>query len=235
MIDPITLFSLRHFFWLGLTVLCLGLALYGGRLPQDARWRRPLHWFLFFSVLLNESLWFVYRHLFMAIPLAKNLPLHLCDMSVFMLLAASLTGNRTARELLYYAGTIGALLAVLFPAISEHGAVYPVAEFRYFYTHIALVAGGFYFTFGRRYYPGRAAPLRSFAAVLAFALLITPLNLYLGTNYFYTLAAPKQVAFLHAYPHWLFCLAVALVFLAACFLLHLPFFRMRIRDSPEGS
>ena len=217
------LFSPRHLCWLALTGLAVWAAVYSGRLPQDAAWRRHLHLFLFFSVLFNESAWFVYRHTVLLVPLAKNLPLHLCDFSVFMLLLTAFTDKSRPRELLYYAGVIGALLAVLFPAISERGTIYPVAEVRYFYTHIALIAGGFYFTFGRRRYPDRAAPLRSFAAVLAFALLITPLNLYLDTNYFFTVSAPKQLAFLQAYPHWLFCLAVALVFLAASFLLHSPF------------
>ena len=238
MIEPIELLSARHFFWLGLTAAGVGGALYSGSLPQDAPWRRPLRLALFVSVLLNESAWFAYRHFALEVPLAKNLPLHLCDMSVFILLALSLGGGRLLAELLYYAGAVGALLAVCLPAISERGAVYPVAEFRYFFTHIALVVGGFYFTFGRRFYPDLGAPARSCAAVLLFAAAITPLNLYLGTNYFFTLSAPKQLAFLHAYPHWLFCLGAALVFLAVFFLLHLPFVwikNRRARRAPDAT
>ena len=99
---------------------------------------------------------------------------------------------------------VGALLAVCFPAISETGSIRPIAEIRYFLTHIALVGAGFYFTFGCRYCPPARAILRSYIAVHLYALAITPLNLYLGTNYFFTLSAPKQLAFIHAYPHWLF-------------------------------
>lgn len=86
-----------------------------------------------------------------------------------------------------------------------------------------MVGAGFYFTFGCRYRPSARAILRSYIAVHLYALFITPLNLYLGTNYFFTLSAPKQLAFIHAYPHWLFLAVVSAVFLTVFALMHLPF------------
>ena len=159
------------------------------------------------------------------IPIADNLPLHLCDLSVFVLFAGLATGGRLWSELAYYAGVVGALLAVCFPAISETGAIRLIAEIRYFLTHVALVGAGFYFTFGCRYCPSARAILRSYIAVHLYALVITPLNLYLGTNYFFTLSAPKQLAFIHAYPHWLFLVVVSAIFLTVFALMHLPFAR----------
>ena len=118
-------------------------------------------------------------------------------------------------------GVVGALLAVVFPAISETGAIRAVAEIRYFVTHIALVGAGFYFTFGCGYYPPAWAIVRVYLAIAAYAMAITPLNRFLGTNYFFTLAAPAEVAFAHAYPHWLFLVVVAAIFLAVFGLMHL--------------
>ena len=94
-------------------------------------------------------------------------------------------------------------------------------------THIILVGGGFYCTFGRQYHPGKGAILRSYLFIHLYALLVTPLNLHLGTNYFFTLAAPKQLGWIHQYPHWLFLAVVSLVFLGLSFLMYLPFRRLR--------
>ncbi len=44
--------------------------------------------------------------------------------------------------------------------------------------------------------------------------------------YFFTLSAPKQLAFIHAYPHWL---AVSTIFLTVFALMHLPFAWQRVR------
>lgn len=214
------LLSARHLGWILLTVFCVAGAVRASVLTP--RGHRYLRAGLFTLVLLNESAWFAYRHFIAQIPLVQNLPLHLCDISVFALLAGLVTRHRLLAEFSYYAGVVGALLAVCFPAISEQGAIYVVAEIRYFITHIALVAAGFYFTFGRGYFPAYGAVVRSYLAILLYALLITPLNLFLGTNYFFTLKAPKQLAFLHAYPHWLFLLAVAVIFWAVFSLMHLP-------------
>ena len=97
-------------------------------------------------------------------------------------------------------------------------------------THIALVGAGFYFTFGCGYYPPARAIVRVYLAIAAYAGAVTPLNMYLGTNYFFTISAPTEVAFIHAYPHWLFLAAVSAIFLVAFGLMHLPFVRMASRN-----
>ncbi len=118
---------------------------------------------------------------------------------------------------------MGALLAVCLPAISETGPIRPIAEIRYFLTHIALVGVGFYLSFGCNYHPPVRAVVRSYLAIHIYALAITPLNLYLGTNYFFTLSAPKEIAFALEYPHWLFLVVVSSIFLTMFGLMHLPF------------
>jgi len=224
-----TLFSSEHLLWLGLTVLFVAACIGMRRFPLDSRWHQVVKVSLFAVVLLNESAWFLYRHVEAGVPLIDNLPLHLCDMSVFVMLLTLATGNRRLAELSYYTGVIGALMAVCVPAIAESGEIRLIAEIRYFITHIALVGTGFYFTFGRRYYPVAGAVLRSYLAVHFYALLITPLNLYLGTNYFFTISAPK-VDFLQQYPHWLFLAVASAIFLVSFTFIHLPFLWMRRRQ-----
>ncbi|NKB72428.1 MAG: TIGR02206 family membrane protein [Candidatus Latescibacteria bacterium] len=217
------LFSVHHLAWLGVAALFVAGCIYMRRWPVDSRWHRTFRAALFILLLLSESSWALYRHFGAQVPLVKNLPLHLCDLSVFSLLLGLATGRRLFAELSYYAGGVGALLALCQPSISETGAIRVVAEFRYFLTHIILVGGGFYLTFGRRYRPGAGAILRSYLAILLYALLVTPLNLALGSNYFYTLAAPRQLDWLQHYPHALFLGVVALIFLGVFTLMHLLF------------
>ena len=69
-------------------------------------------------------------------------------------------------------------------------------------------------------------------------IALTPVNLYLGTNYFFTVAAPK-VDFLLGYPHWLLLASASLTFLVAFNLMHLPFAWLRrsrslCRSAAEG-
>ena len=223
-----SIFSLQHLLWLSLTTLFVGGCIGMGRLRLDSHWHGALRASLFVIVLLNESWWFIYRHTASGVALVDNLPLHLCDMSVFLMLITLATGNKCLAELSYYAGVTGALLAVCVPAITETGTIRLFAEIRYFVTHIALVGVGFYFTFGRGYHPRFGAVVRSYVVVHFYALLITPVNLYLDTNYLFTLSAPK-IDFLQQHPHWLFLVVASLAFLACFAVMHLPFVLLRRR------
>lgn len=223
------LFSPYHFFWLGLTVLFVIGCISMKRLPLDSPAHRVLRAVLFALIVINESGWFYYRHVVAEIPLVENLPLHLCDLAVFVFLFALVTGRKLFAELSYYAGVVGALLAVCLPSISETGDIRAIAEIRYFLTHIVLVGGGFYFTFGQHYRPKIGAILRNYLFIHLYALLVTPLNLSLGTNYFYTLSAPDQLGWAHQYPHWLFLVVGSTIFLFTFSLLHLPFMWQRRR------
>lgn len=205
------------------------------RVSPGSVWHSWFRGVLFIIVFINEASWFAYRHLVMGIPLAENLPLHLCDISVFVMLFALVSGKKYLVEFLYYAGLVGALLAILFPAISETGSIHTIAVIRYFITHIALVGVGCYFTYGRCYYPSKGAIFRSYIAIHCYALLVTLINLLLGTNYFFTLAAPKQLTFIHAYPHGLFVVLISIIFFLCFCVLHIPFSWLAKRQQEDCS
>lgn len=224
------LLSITHLFWLGESVLFVVACINMRRFALTSRWHRIFRVTVFTLVLVNELSWFCYRHLVVNLTISKNLPLHLCDISVFVMFAALATNSRRLAELSYFPGVAGALLAVCLPAIPESGSIRLIAEIRYFLTHIGLVGVGFYLTFGRQDHPPMRAVLRSYLTVHIYAVAITPLNLYLGTNYFFTLSAPKQFAFLHQYPQWVFVIAVSAVFLILFGLMYVPFVRR-----PAGS
>ena len=208
--------SPQHLLWLLVTTLfvagCIGM-------------QRPT---LFVTVVLNETAWFLYRHYVVVVPLAHNLPLHLCDISVGLMLMTLATDMNRLRELSYVAGTTGAIFAVSVPVISESSDIRVVAEIRYLLTHIALVGVGFYFTFGRKFHPGPMVVVRAYIAAHLYALVITPLNMALDTNYFFTLRAPN-VDFLQQHPHWLFLTAASFAFLLCFGMMYVPFALLRTR------
>ena len=221
------IFSLYHFFWIGVTISFVVGCYQMGRIPFSSVLHKVFRFSLFTLVAFNEATWFIYRHYILEIPIIRSLPLHLCDISVFIMLYTLISKCRWTGELLYFMGAVGALLAVCMPAINEVGDIQLIAEIRYFITHIALVGVGVYFTFGIRFFPTYSATWRSYGFVNLYALLITPLNILLGTNYFFTLAAPQQLIFLSVFPHWLFLLGVSLVFLLTFNLLYVPFILCR--------
>ena len=231
------LFSPYHIFWLVLTAIVIVGCINMKRFPLDSQWHRVLRRAFFVLLVFNESGWFIYRHAVAEIPLVKNLPLHLCDTAVFIMLLTLVTGRKQLAELSYYVGVVSALLAICFPAITETGDIRTIAEVRYFATHIVLAGGGFYFTFGRHHHPSRGAILRSYLFIHVYALLVTPLNLKLGTNYFFTLAGPEPLSWVHEYPHWVFLVTVSMIFLFTFTLMHLPFawIRSRVDSSHCGS
>jgi len=217
------LFSLNHFFWLGVTIAfvvgCHTMRL----IHPNSVLHQIFRFSLFILVCFNELAWFLYRHYVAEITISKNLPLHLCDISVLIMLYTLLSKRSWTGELSYFMGAVGALLAVCMPAIDEVGSIRLIAEIRYFITHIALVGVGVYFTFGRRSFPFYSSIWRSYGFVNLYALLITPLNVLLGTNYFFTISAPQQLTFLFVFPHWLFLIGASLVFLIIFHLLYIPF------------
>ena len=217
------IFSPYHFFWLLITIIFVVGCYRMGIIHPDSVLHQVFRFSLFILVGVNETAWFLYRHHVAEIPVANNLPLHLCDISVFLMFYTLVSKRSWTGELSYFMGAVGALLAVCMPAISETGNIRLIAEIRYFITHIALVGVGVYFTFGCRCLPSYSAIWRSYGFVHAYALLITPVNFLLGTNYFYTISAPQQLSFLFVFPHWLFLIGASLIFLTVFNLLYVPF------------
>ena len=206
-------FTIPHAAWLALTFIFATFCTAMGRLPAGSDAHGRLRIALIVLVTFNETAWTLYRHVVVGIPLVENLPLHLCDLAVILLLAGLITRRTRLAELSYFVGVPGALLAIIFPAVSETGAIRTIAELRYFTTHIAIVAGGFYLTYGRQQYPQVRAAFRALIFVHVYAILITPVNLMIGTNYFFTLSAPAEIGWVARQPHGVFLGGVSAIFL----------------------
>jgi len=123
--------------------------------------------------------------------LSKYLPLHICNLSVYLLLIALIslklkkTWSNNFATLVYYWSFVPAILAFIFPDLQSN-FVFNFEFIEFFWSHSLIILGCFFLLFfanlSKRY---RFTSLAT-GILTAFSLiLIYPLNLLLGSNYMY--------------------------------------------------
>lgn len=167
--------------------------------------------------------------------LAENLPLHLCDLAVFMAIYTLLRGMRpqsqaAARlrmarpfELLYFWGLAGGTQALLTPELQDS---FPsAAYFEFFVVHCAAVASVLILVLGVGLRPHRGSVRRSWATTVLLGLCTLPVNAAVGGNYMYTCGPPKAGSLYDYLGPWPFTLlGLAAVGWLLMSLLYLPFY-----------
>ena len=156
------------------------------------------------------------------LPLAEHLPLHLCGMTVT--LGAFMLWFRSYRmyEVLYYWGIGGALVALMTPDVVQ---AFPHPVFLLFFLSHGLGFMSIMFaTLVMGFRPRPRSLLIVMPVTAAYALLMYPVNLLLGSNYLFLLAKPAQPSPLDWFGPWPSYLP-GLVGMTACalFLLYVPF------------
>ncbi len=184
-------------------------------------------------LLLNELLYWSQRlatvgaHEFVRL----HLPLHICGITVFAVAAALVFRCRTAYEIAYFWGLVGATNAVVTPQIE---AGYPAYRFfQYFIAHGGIVAGALFATWGLGMRPTAKSVLRVFALLNLLALVALGVNRVLGSNYMFLSQPPvtQSPFFFAPWPWYIPILdGVALIFFYALFI---PFFKIGRRG--DGS
>ena len=172
------------------------------------------------GLAVNEIIWWIFRYSHEGIHL-RNLPLQLCDLSVWMSVVAALTVAPLAVELAYFAGLAGAGMAVVTPDLWSPWPSYPAIYFFVAHGGIVIVVAVLVF--------GRIAPLRpravwrAFGLLFAYAALVGIFNAVFGTNYMYLCRKPANASLLDALGPWpAYLLAAAAVALALFWLLWIP-------------
>ena len=221
--DP---FGLQH--WLA-TSVTVGL---GVLLPALLRWeasprvqeraRKIIAVCLFAYIGLGPAI----RAGVYGLPLREHLPLHLCGISV--VLGAFMLWLRSYRlyEVVYFWGIGGVLAALLTPDLQQ---AFPHPLFLlFFFGHGLAFTAVMFATLVMGFRPRAISLAIVLAASAAYALLIYPLNVILGSNYLYLIHKPAQPSPLDYFGPWPWYLA-GLVALAVgvCGVLYLPF---AIRD-----
>lgn len=172
------------------------------------------------ALAINELIWWVFRYSREGIHTA-NLPLQLCDVSVWLSVIACFTLSPLVVEFAYFAGLAGAGMALLTPDLFSPWPTYPAIYF--FLAHGGIVLAVCLLAFGgfTQFRPG--AVWRAFGLLLVYGAIVGVVNYALGSNYMYLQSKPHNASLFDQMGPWPWYLAVAAALgLALFWLLWLP-------------
>lgn len=176
-------FSLLHL----VTVLVLAIAM-AGSCHLGLRWKgKPHEWRLRLTWCLFTMAWNVGALVYYLLPGVfdpmDSWPLHICDLAVWIAPAALLTQKRWLRTLLYFFGIGLSTQAFLTPVVD--GGVAGIKYWLFWIGHTQIVGSAIYDLAVLGYRPRWRDAVFAMAALVAYAVAITPINLSFGVNYGY--------------------------------------------------
>jgi hypothetical integral membrane protein (TIGR02206 family) len=187
------------------------------RRPEHARAIRLV---LGYGLAVNEIIWWTFRYAHEGVRLG-NLPLQLCDVTLWATVVACLLPITIVVEFAYFAGLAGAGMALLTPDLWSPWPSYPAIYF--FIAHGAIVIGVAVLVFGRVCPLRPRAMWRAFGILLGYAAAAGAFNALLGTNYMYLCRKPASGSILDLLGPWpIYLLAGAAAALVLFALLSLP-------------
>jgi hypothetical integral membrane protein (TIGR02206 family) len=200
----VALFGPLHWSLLAATALLawlLGYLCRSGRVSK-----RAVRLTFGFGLMLNEFGWWYFRYSREGLRVS-NLPLQLCDVSLWATVAACIFVRPLLVEFAYFAGIAGAGMALITPDLWSPWPTYPAVYF--FVTHGGIVAANIVLIYGRIASLRQGAPLRAFGVLVGFALSVGLFNAIFKTNYMYLCNKPKSATLLDAFGPWPLYLLVA--------------------------
>jgi hypothetical integral membrane protein (TIGR02206 family) len=171
------------------------------------------------GLALNEIVWLIYHYSHEGV-FAKNLPLELCDLTVWLTILGCLTLRQFAVEFAYLVGMVSAGLTMITPFLISPWPSYPAIYF--FVGHGGIVIAVATLVFGRMAFLRPGAVWRVFGWLVAYAVLIGMVDKICDANYMYLRQAPKDTLLDHMGPWPWYLVVSALLALTLFWLLYLP-------------
>ncbi|MEZ6235214.1 MAG: TIGR02206 family membrane protein [Phycisphaerales bacterium] len=233
-------FSALHAITVGVLALAMAASCVLGRRWRDTPRERRLRVFWgTFTIAWNvlAAIWYFLPRQFDPM---ESWPLHVCDIAVWVATLALLTQNRWLRTVLYFFGIGLSTQAFATPVVEEGPAG---TRFWLFWVgHTQIVGSAIYDVVVLGYRPRFRDLLVGLATLVAYAALVTPINLGFGVNYGYIGdAEPGRETIITRLGPWpwrlvpMFGLAVG-VFVVAWGVWPLArLFSRRGRDGPDAS
>jgi hypothetical integral membrane protein (TIGR02206 family) len=209
-----------------LAVLLCGLC---RRDPARARIVRLV---LGYGIAVNEIIWWTFRYAHEGLRIA-NLPLQLCDVTLWAAVAACIVPLPILVEFLYFAGMAGAGMALLTPTLWSPWPSYPAIYF--FVAHGGIVIGAAVLVFGRVCPIRRSAMWRALAVLTGYAAIVGAFNAIFGTNFMYLCTKPAGGSVLDLLGPWPWYLCGGAAACLALFaLLSIPLRQAEARNARHG-
>ena len=173
-------------------------------------------------LLVNELIWYIYNVAEGWVHFPYGLPLDLCDVVVWLTIAAAFTGRPALVELAYYWGIAGSSMAVLTPDLGVPLVSYPGVYF--FLAHGGVVITALFLVWGELARPRPGSMWKALFWLNVYAAAIGGFNAIFRTNYFYLCEKPASASLLDYMGPWPFYLLTGELFgLVVFYLLALPF------------
>lgn len=219
---PFQLFGLPHLLIVGLIPsIALALALWS---RGNERLARPIRFGLGTIVLIVELTWYAYYVQRGWFTFPYSLPLHLCDLVLWLTIYTAFTLRRWSYELVYYWGLAGTTMAVLTPDVSTPAFSYLTLSF--FAAHGGIIVTILFLTWSKQLRPRKGSMWRAFLALNIYAAAIGLFNSIFKTNYFFICEKPTEASLLDFMGPWpVYLLLGEILGLALFWLLWLPFRR----------
>lgn len=189
-----------------------------------ARGARTLCIGLSVVLLADTAAWYAYQ-LWLRQPIfPQNLPLELCDITLFLTIAVLLWRSAFLFDLVYYWALAGTSMALLTPDLWEQ---FPsLATCQFFFVHGIVVAAVLYLVWSGQMRPRPGSVRRAMIGINLCAAGDGIFNAFFHTNYMYLSQKPGNASLLSLLGPWPWYIAGAeLVALALFLLLYLPFRR----------
>ncbi|PLS18433.1 TIGR02206 family membrane protein [Bacillus sp. M6-12] len=207
------MFSLTHFAAIGFLCIMGGLLLIFSGSMKINKSGKTVERLFAFTLIITESLYYVWISSIGSFDLSDSLPLELCSVSLILSVVLLLTGNRRVYDFVFFAGIAGSLQAVFTPVLFIDFPHF--RYFHFFYTHIGIILTALYFTWVKGYRP----TIKGLAWTMVFLNLLLPvifmINKFVGGNYMFLRRKPSSGSLLDLlgpYPWYIVSLeAVAVV------------------------
>jgi len=188
------------------------------------RWKylpaRPVCLAIGWVVMINELIWWVFRYSHEGLHL-WNLPLQLCDATLWMSVLACFTYAPLIVEFAYFGGLAGAGMAVITPDLWSPWPSYPAIYF--FIAHGGIVLAVCVLVFGRIVPLAAGAMWRAYRMLLGYAAAVGAINAIAGTNFMYLRSKPQGASLLDSLGPWpIYLIVGAALALLLFWLLWLP-------------
>lgn len=219
--EPFHLFGIGHLIAIFVIVL-VNLSFIWLKKSENQKLKDRVRYLIVAMLVISEGSWHIWNIAIGEWTFQTHLPFHLCSVLVWTSVIMLITKNYKIYEFAYFLGIAGASQAVLTP----EAGIYGFPHYRVFQTLIAhgsVVTAAIFMTVVEGYRPHWSSFKRVFIWTNIYMVVVTGINLLIGSNYLYTLRKPPSASlmdFLGPWPWYL--LSLEIVALVLCFLLYLP-------------
>ena len=219
---PFILFGFVHLILLGMVGVLI-FSLFFVRNSANPKLHNLIRYGLAGLLIINQTarhIWLIYFNLW---SIQWNLPLHMCSIFVWLSAYMLITKSYTIFEFAYFLGIGGALLALLTPDVSSHSYQFLYLT-QFFIAHGGIIAASAYMAIVEGYRPTWASIRKVFIWGNIYLVIVTMINLVIGSNYLYSLHKPHVPTLLDYLGPWpWYILAAEGIALILFVLLYLPF------------